>query len=632
MEEASERPMCNICAEYRDNIVTCPAPECGEECCQECLQRFVLDNATEPKCMYCKVVYSDDFLYGVMPASFQDIYRSARVDELLSREKSLLPQTQEYVEGVRNQREVERVRELMESQRKKVVRPRKQATPFWAWKHLYPRDTEDRFNMDSATFKGAMKGNKELRAEINALVARDADRLERETEIYERELDQLQEIQDTLRDIAGAEYAAETLPRRDVTFTKPCPYPDCRGYVSSAWKCGLCERYSCSRCHEPKNGRDDPDHVCNEDTVATIALLANDTKPCPNPACLTPITKLSGCDQMWCPTCHWAFSWRTGQRVRAGGVIHNPHYFEHQRSTNNGVIPRQPGDVPGGGHEQDPCGGVPTSRAVDNALRMDHAQRCQTRIEQAARNAANDPNDPELRRQLLLERNLSNPGSYDNLILLATQRQFFGELCRFAHHIDEIVIPSFPIADTPAMFQNLRGRFLLKEITEIDWRRELTKKTKELDRNRELSLVLQFFKDSLVDLLQYLVNPAAPLSVESACQQVLTLRSYTVRQLAKLRLKFGTVVPHFGWKAEIKYSLYRDIRRAYGTRGASSKPVPEVPQDLPEAVRVYTQYLDERNFNTTSSKGMSPTSLACLRPTAEPVPKARASAPHMHTR
>ena len=176
----------------------------------------------------------------------------------------------------------------------------------------------------------------------------------------------------------------------------------------------------------------------------------------------------------------------------------------------------------------------------------------------------------------------------------------------------------------------------MKEITEADWRRELVKKTKELDRNRELALVLQFFKDSLVDLLQHLSRAAIALSTESACQQVITLRSYTVRQLAKLRIKFGTVVPHFGWRAEIRYSLYRDIRRAFNSRAGSSIPMPENAWDLPEDVRVYTQFLDDRNFNTSSVKGLSPSTWSLKTPGARADKSfdqdTRARTPHMHTR
>jgi len=59
------------------------------------------------------------------------------------------------------------------------------------------------------------------------------------------------------------------------------------------------------------------------------------------------ITKIDGCDQMWCVSCHSAFSWRTGQI--ASGVVHNPHYYEWQRKQNNGEAPRNPGDIPCGG-------------------------------------------------------------------------------------------------------------------------------------------------------------------------------------------------------------------------------------------------------------------------------------------
>ncbi len=598
MDGPAETHLCNICAEERPFLVACPSPECGEQACQECIERFVLENATEPKCMYCRVVYSDDFLYGVMPPKFQDIYRSARVDELLSREKSLLPQTQEYVEDLRNQREVNRIRDQFEAQRKKVVRPRKAASPFYAWKHLYEHPPElRRYPGNSDTFKHQMKADPTLRTAINNLVAEDAARFTRETEVYQRELAHLREIEGTLRDIAGAEYAAETMPRREVVFNRPCPYPECRGYVSSAWKCGLCERYSCSRCHEPKNGRDDPDHVCNEDTVATIALLANDTKPCPNPSCGTPITKLSGCDQMWCPTCHWAFSWRTGERVRAGGVIHNPHYFEHQRAMNNGVIPRQPGDIPGG----DPCGGVPDTRTIQQSVRNRWRDQATHAVTEAVERANNAPHDPELRREILRVQRAYDPGSYDTTLLVSIQTQFFGEIARYVHHLDGVLMPSFPTADTPEMFQHLRGRYLLSEITEGDWRRELVRQTKVLDRNRELALVLQFFRDSLVDTLQHLCNTEVPLPTETARDQVINLRDYTVRQLARLRIKFGTVVPHIGWRSEIRYALLRDLRRTSQTR-----TMPESPADLPEGVRVYAQFLEERNFNMQTAKGAAP--------------------------
>jgi len=125
-----------------------------------------------------------------------------------------------------------------------------------------------------------------------------------------------------------------------VEFIKKCPDTECRGFLSSQWKCGLCEKWACNACHEIKGATRDSPHECNPETVATVSLLANDTRPCPN--CRTGIFKIDGCDQMWCTQCHTAFNWRTG-RIEAN--VHNPHYFEWLRRNGNNV-PRAPGDVP----------------------------------------------------------------------------------------------------------------------------------------------------------------------------------------------------------------------------------------------------------------------------------------------
>jgi hypothetical protein len=124
------------------------------------------------------------------------------------------------------------------------------------------------------------------------------------------------------------------------TFIKACPDGECRGFLSSQWKCGLCEKWACSDCHEIKGFTRDCEHVCDPNTVATAALLANDTKSCPN--CGTGIHKLDGCDQMFCTMCNTGFSWRTG-RVETN--IHNPHYFEYLRRTGGDEIQRNPNEI-----------------------------------------------------------------------------------------------------------------------------------------------------------------------------------------------------------------------------------------------------------------------------------------------
>jgi len=130
--------------------------------------------------------------------------------------------------------------------------------------------------------------------------------------------------------------------RQKTKFIRKCPDENCKGFLSSAWKCGICELHFCAQCNSQKNDG----HECNDNDVETMKLLKKDTKPCPK--CGTMIFKISGCDQMWCPDCYTPFSWKTG--VIEKGTVHNPHYYEFNRQ--NDRVVRNPGDIP--------CGGLPS--------------------------------------------------------------------------------------------------------------------------------------------------------------------------------------------------------------------------------------------------------------------------------
>ncbi|MDA7464566.1 hypothetical protein N8996_07245 [Candidatus Poseidonia alphae] len=120
---------------------------------------------------------------------------------------------------------------------------------------------------------------------------------------------------------------------------RKCPDEECRGYLSTQWKCGMCDKWTCPDCHVIKGTTRDAQHTCDPDVKATAQFLAKDTKPCPK--CSTLIHKIEGCDQMWCTQCHTAFSWRRGTIETR---IHNPHYYEWQRQQSGGAAPRNLGD------------------------------------------------------------------------------------------------------------------------------------------------------------------------------------------------------------------------------------------------------------------------------------------------
>jgi hypothetical protein len=128
--------------------------------------------------------------------------------------------------------------------------------------------------------------------------------------------------------------------KEKLKFIMNCQVEGCKGYLSTKYKCGLCEKYTCSGCLLVK----EEGHECKEDDLSTVKMIREETKACPK--CTTRISKIDGCDQMWCVECKTAFSWKTGHIVN--GAIHNPHYYDFLRQT-QGFVPRA----------DNPCGEVP---------------------------------------------------------------------------------------------------------------------------------------------------------------------------------------------------------------------------------------------------------------------------------
>lgn len=164
-------------------------------------------------------------------------------------------------------------------------------------------------------------------------------------------------------------------PKKEaIRISRGCPAEGCRGFLSTSFNCGVCEAKVCEHCHEIIGAKGDTvrqvgvmeveivsaeavpkRHICDADAVETAKMLAKETRPCPT--CKTLISKIDGCDQMWCTQCQTAFSWKTGQKE--AGRVHNPHYYEWLRRTKGAEgVPREVGDAPGGG--ADMCCGQDT--------------------------------------------------------------------------------------------------------------------------------------------------------------------------------------------------------------------------------------------------------------------------------
>ena len=63
-------------------------------------------------------------------------------------------------------------------------------------------------------------------------------------------------------------------------FIRACPDNGCNGFLSSQWKCGVCDIYVCKDCFEIIGKDKQAEHICDENTRKTAELMRKETKNC----------------------------------------------------------------------------------------------------------------------------------------------------------------------------------------------------------------------------------------------------------------------------------------------------------------------------------------------------------------
>lgn len=94
-------------------------------------------------------------------------------------------------------------------------------------------------------------------------------------------------------------------------------------------QCNNCGFYKCENCLESVD--DIQYHVCKDDVLANIRFImrSDDTKQCPR--CDEAISKVAGCNAMFCISCQNFFDFRSGHEIKPQ---HNPHYQEALQNGN----------------------------------------------------------------------------------------------------------------------------------------------------------------------------------------------------------------------------------------------------------------------------------------------------------
>jgi hypothetical protein len=300
----------------------------------------------------------------------------------------------------------------------------------------------------------------------------------------------LVEIQRQLTELNIDEYGnykGDALRKHKHEYTWRCPSEECKGYIKVGdSRCMLCEAEVCSECESAK----DVDHVCDAVTIASVKAIRKQTRQCPR--CSIPIYKTEGCDQMFCVECHTSFSWKTGEIVKEGETLHNPHYYDWQRAVNgNGAVLDQ-GNCNGQMNQ-----GLITLEELSFQLYRNLGEFVGYRI-----------------------------GHYVNVA---------GHMHELNRFITGVTLHEYVVRD-PAEDSNLdlRVQFLQNRITEAQFIRKLRTRSAKESRDREIRACFMTLRDSMRDNLNSMIFLTKPEHIINMFHNNNILIDITNQQLRRI--------------------------------------------------------------------------------------------------
>ena len=454
VEETPKQEECSICVEpFTSNErkpITCP--KCNIIVCKKCVQTFLKTISDEPYCMNCKFGWDNTFLFNNINKTFiNSELKKARTLRTYETEKARFPETMAELEE-------------FNEHKKKISQ----------YDEIY-KNRQDILDQIST-----------LEIQLRELRHKSMD--------YGELLYQIRYINENRCDPLKVNqyFRQQSKPKQKVTreFKHPCPAEGCNGIMGKNWTCPVCETHACSKCFENlgKNPKKD-EHECKKENLESANEIRKNTRACPT--CAVPIFKISGCDQMWCTQCQVAFSWTSGKIIR-GNRIHNPHYYQALQAGNINVA-RNPGDQI--------CGGIPLAHHMSRKFRAFNGIKIEDFYEANSngyRNTRISSKKEIVKNDILVKHPNANLYSF----LLYITRNF--------HHNEDVIINRMRTQiQNNTDNSDIRMRFITKEITEAEFKRNLCMRNTKRYKTNELLQIIELFHTVCTDNMRsiYNINP-----------------------------------------------------------------------------------------------------------------------------
>ncbi len=368
-EPKEEGPSCFICLEpftKQPNRKPVICPHCpssrSEPACVRCIQHYISTSIEDPHCPSCRKVWTYDYICeNFLKTWYNGEFKKQREAILMDRERSRLPEAQPWAERMRRAA-TEHKPALLEVKRRECELKNRQASiqcERVIFQNNYRFKVDSEGPQPSGIYRSTLQRLEENARTVERQIYRTTQELEMLDRLYynminmsDQELQQHQDydrIQAQVRaenpnvDRATEEALIQSMiatidykKGQARTFTMKCPGAECRGFLSTAYKCGICERSTCAQCliQYPIDDPKGEAHVCSEDDKKTVELIKKSCRNCPS--CGMSIYRIEGCNQMFCTACNTAFDWASGQILNTR-QIHNPHYTDYLRRSGGGA-------------------------------------------------------------------------------------------------------------------------------------------------------------------------------------------------------------------------------------------------------------------------------------------------------
>lgn len=354
---------CILCLEDVKNAnkqILCT--KCDKSCCTTCFQTYMLHCRNDPLCPNpdCDYIHGVCSLRGILSQTFwNNEYKASRKIVLYHHEQMYKDATMVEIARYKDEKAVQKcsgeyrsTKNLIVSKQEKFLMMIRNFCTTHLLQHIGNGWETCALEIARTCWKRGLQRDvifyNTFSGRMNATLMRSNTTWLKHQKVFNDEIHQIEKLKtilenhrvhwETLRirlSLRKNEDDRTPKPR----YRVPCHVNECAGICTESSSCPICLSKTCSECHQKLDDK----HECNKDDLETVKEILNNSKPCPT--CNEAISKVHGCDQMLCTSCHTAFSWQTGKIDK--GRVHNPHYYELQRRG----VRRELGDAI--------CGGLP---------------------------------------------------------------------------------------------------------------------------------------------------------------------------------------------------------------------------------------------------------------------------------